>query len=191
MNNKGTPITQGLPRISGYLPGMWGKGQPNSLLHRDRDYGSRMLSRAHGRWSVNICLINNRIRNKSQNKTTVLAPQEKKKSWAIIFILGGGRFISGIWSPHIPYSIPLPLSPIFTEFFPLSPFFTTMKLTLGSSLKLWLCLSHLFNGILQAQSWGSETENTTQENEVPPPAAEVSWCMTAFQSWRSLLSALY
>lgn len=47
------------------------------------------------------------------------------------------------------FPFPLLLSPIFTEFFPPSPFLTTVKQTLSSSLKLCLCLSHLFNGILQ------------------------------------------
>lgn len=60
------------------------------------------------------------------------------------------KFIFGIsYSLLFLILFPSLLSPIFTEFFPLSSLFTTVKQTLSSSLKLCLCLSHLSNGISQ------------------------------------------
>lgn len=95
--------------FSVYLPETRDKGQPNSLLHRDK-----VIVLTTWRELANyLCLGINLFLAVEALKSLILLP------------------------------------PIFTEFFPLVSFLTTVKQTLSSSLKFCLCLSYIINGILQ------------------------------------------
>lgn len=69
--------------------------------------------------------------NKSQSKAIVLTPW--KETVCQLFLFWGIDLFQAFEALTSLILSPLPLSPIFTEFFPLSSFLTTVKQTLGSS----------------------------------------------------------
>lgn len=73
----------------------------------------------------------------------------ERDSLPVIFIWGH-RFISGIWSPHIPYSISSSIVSHFHWVLPTIIIPHYCETDFGFLLKPGLCLSHLFTGILQS-----------------------------------------